>query len=474
MLTLTLGAFLVARADVERDAQDDSAHRAEIAATEIRGRLDEGAALLESLREFMSGHESRGVTNDQFVSIGARWLSPSGLPAAAWAQRVPGSHRLRAALVTRVAPMTVPGLDLGAVPGVAAAATRPRTRDRPTATALERLRDGTVGLFIVQAAERRTGRHFDPGFVVLFVPDSWLLDAARDAGQPDRGLELRIGATSSGEIGGGLSSASSSMALGQRFEAVVPREPVGGAAALLPWIAAAAGLVVAALVMALSLGSARRRADLTASRARIVTSTDEARRRIERDLHDGIQQRLVTLGLELQGVKEAVPAEPRSVPAQIAHLEDGMRRVLDELREISRGVHPAILSEGGLGPALRSLARRAPVPVELDVGNVERLPQQVEVAAYYAVSEALANAAKHANASVVQVNLKMHGRTLRLSIRDDGAGGADPARGSGIVGLTDRVEALGGRLAVTSPPGGGTEITVDLPAAPGRAALQPD
>jgi signal transduction histidine kinase len=264
------------------------------------------------------------------------------------------------------------------------------------------------------------------------------------------------------------------MALGQRFEAVVPREPVRGAAALLPWIAAAAGLVVAALVMALSLGSARRRADLTASRARIVTSTDEARRRIERDLHDGIQQRLVTLGLELQGVKEAVPAEPRSVPAQIAHVEDGMRRVLDELREISRGVHPAILSEGGLGPALRSLARRAPVPVELDVGNVERLPQQVEVAAYYAVSEALANAGKHANASVVQVNLKMHGRTLHLSIRDDGAGGADPARGSGIVGLTDRVEALGGRLAVTSPPGGGTEITVDLPAAPGRAALQPD
>jgi signal transduction histidine kinase len=137
---------------------------------------------------------------------------------------------------------------------------------------------------------------------------------------------------------------------------------------------------------------------------------------------------------------------------------------MEELREISHGIHPAVLSSGGLGPALRALARRSAVPVELDL-HAGRLPEHVEVAAYYAVSEALANAAKHARASVVQVELHAHDAMVRVAIRDDGAGGADPARGSGLVGLSDRVEALGGTLKVTSPAGGGTTLLIEIPTA---------
>ncbi len=206
-----------------------------------------------------------------------------------------------------------------------------------------------------------------------------------------------------------------------------------------------------------------RQAELAASRARIVATADETRRRIERDLHDGIQQRLVTLALELQPVRDAVPPERQELLAQLSAVEDGLRVVLDELREISHGVHPAILSEGGLGPALKSLARRSALPVKLDVGTVDRLPEPVEVAAYYVVSEALANATKHAHASVVDVDLRLRNGALHLSICDDGVGGADPAQGSGILGLTDRVEALGGTIAVTSPPGEGTSMVVELP-----------
>ena len=132
-------------------------------------------------------------------------------------------------------------------------------------------------------------------------------------------------------------------------------------------------------------------------------------------------------------------------------------------RHLERGIHPAILSEGGLGPALKSLARRSAVPVELDLRAVARLPAPVEAAAYYVVSEALANVAKHAHASVAHVDLEVRDETLHLSIRDDGVGGADPVQGSGILGLMDRVEALGGTIAVTSPPGEGTSIVLDLP-----------
>jgi signal transduction histidine kinase len=216
-------------------------------------------------------------------------------------------------------------------------------------------------------------------------------------------------------------------------------------------------------LVATAVSNAVSRGQLAASRARVVAAADEARRRIERDLHDGIQQRLVTLGLELQGVRDAVPSDRPELLAQLSGVEDDVRAVIDELREISRGIHPAVLSTGGLRSALKSLARRSTLPVELNMGDVERFPQPVEVAAYYVVSEALANAAKHAHASVAHVDLEVHNGTLQLSIRDDGIGGADPTQGSGIVGLTDRIEALGGKIAVTSPPGEGTSIALELP-----------
>jgi signal transduction histidine kinase len=216
--------------------------------------------------------------------------------------------------------------------------------------------------------------------------------------------------------------------------------------------------------MASSLEDAR--AQLSASRARIVRSADETRRRIERDLHDGIQQRLVSLALDLRAIQASAPAGDSELQTRLDRIADGLGGALDELREISRGIHPAILSEGGLGPALKMLARRSAIPVEVDVKIESRLPPPVEVAAYYVVSEALANAAKHANASVAQVSVQPRNGRLHLSVRDDGAGGADPANGTGLIGLSDRIQALGGTITIFSPPGEGTTLLVDLPIAP--------
>jgi signal transduction histidine kinase len=207
---------------------------------------------------------------------------------------------------------------------------------------------------------------------------------------------------------------------------------------------------------------AESRAALAASRTRIVAAADETRRRIERDLHDGTQQQLVSLILELRAARDA-PHEVSQLTAQLARTERGLCGVLEELREISRGIHPAILSKGGLEPALRVLARRSALPVELDLRAERRLPSQIEVAAYYVASEALANAAKHAHASVVRVELDTHDAILQLAIRDNGIGGAEPAQGSGVVGLSDRIEALGGTLRLTSPPGNGTTLLVHIP-----------
>jgi signal transduction histidine kinase len=151
------------------------------------------------------------------------------------------------------------------------------------------------------------------------------------------------------------------------------------------------------------------------------------------------------------------------VKSQLAAVADALTNALTHLRELSRGIHPAILSEGGLGPALKALARRSPVPVEVKVDLPVRLPESVEVGAYYVVSEALANAAKHAQASVVGVELWMSDGTLQLSVRDDGVGGADSSRGSGLTGLADRVQALGGAISVSSPTGQGTILTATLP-----------
>jgi signal transduction histidine kinase len=205
------------------------------------------------------------------------------------------------------------------------------------------------------------------------------------------------------------------------------------------------------------------RAELTASRARVVAAGDEARQRIERDLHDGTQQRLVSLGLELRAADAIVPPGSDELRAQLARTADGLAAALEDLQEVSRGIHPAILNKGGLGPALKALARRSAMPVELDIRGDRRLPEQVEVAVYYVVSEALTNTAKHADASLVRVDLDVQDSVLRLAVQDDGAGGADPANGSGLLGLRDRVEAIGGGLWLTSQPGEGTSVHVTIP-----------
>jgi signal transduction histidine kinase len=200
-----------------------------------------------------------------------------------------------------------------------------------------------------------------------------------------------------------------------------------------------------------------------ASRARIVAAADETRRRIERDLHDGTQQRLVSLGLAARTAAADVAAGRGDPGAELSRIAAGLADAAAELQEFSRGIHPAILSERGLGPALRTLARRSAVPVDLDLTADARYPEPVEVAAYYVASEALANAMKHAQASRIEMSLATLDGSLLLSVRDDGIGGADPARGSGLAGLTDRVEALGGSIRLDSAAGAGTHITVDLP-----------
>ncbi len=216
-------------------------------------------------------------------------------------------------------------------------------------------------------------------------------------------------------------------------------------------------------LVAIAIANADTRAELTASRARIVAASDEARRRIERDLHDGAQQRLVSLGLELRMVAESVPAGLPELGGRLDHVADEIDQVLDDLREMSRGIHPAVLSDGGLVPAIETLALRATVPVKVVLGPPRRFAPEVEVAAYYVVSEALANTAKHANASRARVLISERTGRVRVSIDDDGDGGARMEAGSGLAGLRDRVEALGGSFRLSSSPGRGTAVTVELP-----------
>jgi signal transduction histidine kinase len=216
-------------------------------------------------------------------------------------------------------------------------------------------------------------------------------------------------------------------------------------------------------LVATAVANAEAQSELAASRRRIVSASDEARRRIERDLHDGTQQRLVSLGLALREVEAMVPEDLPELRVELSDITASLSAALEDLQELSRGIHPAVLSSGGLVPALRTLARRSAIPVDLELPGSVELPESVEVAAYFVTSEALANAAKHARASRVDVSLRLSGRTLALAIRDDGVGGADVSSGSGLVGLTDRVEALGGSVVVDSPPGEGTTITARLP-----------
>jgi PAS domain S-box-containing protein len=781
-----VAGFFVARLLGERDAGRDSQHRAEVAAAQIRARVEQGASLAESLRRFMVGVAGSGVTGDEFATNSARWLSPAGFPAAAWAEQVPASQRaayeqrtahpvltrdgqgritpsgsrssyLPATLVSGIPPMAVPGIDLGSEPGMAAALTRAGRLYDADATPLATLRDGTKGLFLVKFAPRLVSGVLEPGFAVVFVSELWLRAAATDTPT----LQLTVGGAATGNQEIAAPVFATFTEAGQRFEVGVPPSPVQGAATVLPWIILAAGFLLAALAGALGVNAARRaraqreldriftlsadliavadfdghftrvnpaveqvlgytreeflarpyldlvhpddrertaavaaaisqgkttlsfenryvrkdgsprmlewasipvveerltyavgrdvterrqaeaelarlageqaalrrvatlvargvppeevfaavteeagrllpvdhaelgryeanaaittvaawsrtgspfppvgsrwpldgnnlstlvfetgrparvdsyanasgalgvasreagigssvgtpiiveghlwgtmsagsrleqplpadtearladftellataianaesRAALAASRARIVAAADETRRRIERDLHDGTQQRLVSLGLQLRLAQAAVPPQLGGLEDELSRIAVGLAGVLEELREISRGIHPAILSEGGLGPALRTLARRSAVPVELDLRAERRPPEQIEVAAYYAVAEALTNAAKHAHASVVQVELDLHDATLQLAIRDDGIGGADPAQGTGLVGLSDRIEALGGTLKVASPIGRGTTLLIEVPVESQSSAGAPE
>jgi signal transduction histidine kinase len=216
-------------------------------------------------------------------------------------------------------------------------------------------------------------------------------------------------------------------------------------------------------LVATAVANAQNRAELITSRARIVAAADDTRRRIERDIHDGAQQRLVSLALELRLVQSKVPAELPELERELGRVAADLNGVVDDLLEITRGIHPAVLSRAGLPLALRALGRRSTVPVDLDIRIDGRLPEPVEVGAYYIISEMLTNAAKHARASVVEVAAEASDGTLRVCVRDDGVGGADPLRGSGLVGLKDRVEALGGTFALHSPAGGGTTVSCELP-----------
>jgi PAS domain S-box-containing protein len=770
IIGVTVGGFFAVRVVGQRDARHDSERRAEVAAAEIRSRIEEGSSLAESLRRFMVSAAGIGVTGEEFERNASRWLSPAGFSAAAWVEQVAASRRaayerrvghpivtrnrqlrivpvasrssyLPATLVSGIPPLAVPGIDLDGQSSVTATATQAIALNQVRATRLETLRDGTRGLFLVTFAPRSIGRVIEPGFVVLFVSAISLLSATDTAP-----LQLKVGGAVAGDLGGASPVHKTFTAAGQQFDVAVPKQSIRGAAAVVPWVILAGGLVLAALARALGLTATRRakakaeadrlftlsadlitvagfdgfwkrvnpaferllgyterealarpyldfvhpddrerteaeavravqgetilalenrmsckdgshrwiewtatpvldesalywvgrdvterrradaelarlageqaalrrvatlvargvppaevfsavaeeverlldaeataiarlephgtmaivasagtaldevpvgtrleldtdtamaramqtgrsarvddftssdvlveragrlgisgsvavpiivegalwgsigagtsrgpfpgnaeqrmlaftelagtaianadsRDELAASRRRIVAASDEARRRIERDLHDGTQQRLVTLSLQLAAIKDAAPTGEVLIE-ELSRIQSELASALDELREMSRGIHPSILSQGGLGPALRALARRSTIPVELDVTAERRLAEPLEAAAYFVASEALANATKHALASRIDISLSLHDDGLLLSIRDDGIGGADSGRGSGLVGLNDRVEALGGTISVESPPGAGTVLVVALP-----------
>jgi signal transduction histidine kinase len=218
-------------------------------------------------------------------------------------------------------------------------------------------------------------------------------------------------------------------------------------------------------LLATAIANAEGRAEVDASRARIVATADATRRRIERNLHDGAQQQLVSLALALRAAQATVPAELEQHRSELGRVVDGLTAALDDLREIALGIHPAGLSEDGLKPALKRLVALSPLRVNLDCRADGRFPEPVEVAAYYVVSEALTNAVKYADTPVVDVTVAVDGPALRVEVRDHGRGGADPAEGSGLLGLRDRVEAIGGTIRLTSPPGAGTSLRVELPLA---------
>jgi signal transduction histidine kinase len=226
-------------------------------------------------------------------------------------------------------------------------------------------------------------------------------------------------------------------------------------------VAAAAGLAVHNEQLQAQLRA--RVEQLRASRARIVEAAGQERRRLERNLHDGAQQRLVALSLTVRMAQGKVHCDPEKADEMLAGAAQELKLAQEELRELARGIHPAVLSDRGLEPALEAVAGRSPVPVALEGVPEERLPEPIEAAAYFVVAEALTNVAKYASASHASVRVSRVNGSAFVEIDDDGCGGADPARGSGLRGLADRVGALDGKLAITSPPGGGTRLRAEIP-----------
>jgi signal transduction histidine kinase len=218
-----------------------------------------------------------------------------------------------------------------------------------------------------------------------------------------------------------------------------------------------------AALVASAIANVQAWSELEASRVRIISAADEARRRVQRDLHDGAQQRIVALTLSTRMLAESEAARTIGLDTELRRHETELMGVLEELRTIASGLHPSALSHGGLAPALKTLARRSPVPVTLDLRLPERVAESVDVAAYYVVAETLTNTTKHAEASRVDVTVEARDGHLWIHVRDDGVGGADPARGSGLVGLTDRIEAFGGTMTLDSPSGAGTKLVAKLP-----------
>jgi signal transduction histidine kinase len=248
---------------------------------------------------------------------------------------------------------------------------------------------------------------------------------------------------------------------GQRVGAIVHDASLNEAPELLTSVAAAAGLAVQNERLEAALSA--RLEDLRRSRARIVEAGLAERRRLERNLHDGAQQRLVALSLTLRMAQNKIHKAPEKAEQLVAAAQDELTRALEELRELARGIHPAVLSDRGLQAAVEALALRSPLPVRVEEVPGERLPAPVEAAAYFVISEALTNVAKYANANEATVAVRRRNEHAVVEVRDDGVGGADPARGSGLHGLADRVGALDGSLSLDSPPGAGTILRAEIP-----------
>ena len=290
-----------------------------------------------------------------------------------------------------------------------------------------------------------------------------VLAAVRDTGQPQR-IDRYDGRT--GEVverfrsfGYGSAAAAPVKLGGETWGALVAAVPRD----VQPPVGAERRLADFAELVAQALANADAYGKLAASRARIVEAADTERRRLERNLHDGAQQRLVSLALQLRIVKATMRKDPDSAERLLAEADGELGQALDELRELARGIHPAVLTDRGLATALNVLAERVPVDVELTAIPDERLPDPIEAAIYYLVAEAITNVAKYAQATRASVAVERSNGIATVVVSDDGIGGAEPGRGSGLVGLADRVEALGGRLRIESPAGRGTCLTAEIP-----------